>query len=73
MATCAFMSRSILTRFPSLQLAAEREISSRRERDFEAQRSEWDDEIARLQDSLRKVEAFRRENEAKLQPIKLQV
>jgi hypothetical protein len=54
------------------QLAAEREISSRRERDFEAQRSEWDDEIARLQDSLRKVEAFRRENESKLQPIKLQ-
>jgi hypothetical protein len=54
------------------QLAAEREISSRRERDFEAQRAEWDDEIARLQDSLRKVEAFRRENEAKLQPIKLQ-
>ena len=44
----------------------------RRERDFEAQRCEWDDEIARLQDSLRKVEAFRRENESKLQPIRLQ-
>ena len=42
------------------QLAAEREISGRRERDFETQRSEWDDELARLQDSLRKVGATRR-------------
>lgn len=55
-----------------LQLAAEREISGRRERDFETQRAEWDDEISRLQDSLRKVDAFRRENESKLLPIKLQ-
>ena len=31
------------------QLAAEREIGGRRERDFETQRGEWDDEIARLQ------------------------
>jgi len=51
-------------------LIAEREASQRREREFEAQRQEFDEEIARLQDQLRKHETARRGAEIKLNPIR---